>query len=195
MFFLLVSVIVWGGGLLAFIILLFWARPERWTFKSFCLWLATWVSWVCFPPLYVWVERRWRQASWKRCSNALLSPISLISLTYICLFVFNFINNPCRSRKRISNKVGIELPAYEVVDRFYGDKSFNGDYMDEVNIRFEPGRETERFYWWIKTNPPAHWSMSEDGSFYFNEISEDGTFFTMRIDPQKGTACIEYGAW
>ena len=195
MFFLLVSVIVWGGGLLAFIILLFWARPERWTFKSFCLWLATWVSWVCFPPLYVWVERRWRQASWKRCSNALLSPISLISLTYICLFVFNFINNPCRSRKRISNKVGIELPAYEVVDRFYGDKSFNGDYMDEVNIRFEPGRETERFYWWMKTNPPAHWSMSEDGSFYFNEISEDGTFFTMRIDPQKGTACIEYGAW
>ena len=195
MFFLLVSVIVWGGGLLAFIILLFWARPERWTFKSFCLWLATWVSWVCFPPLYVWVERRWRQASWKRCSNALLSPISLISLTYICLFVFNFINNPCRSRKRISNKVGIELPAYEVVDRFYGDKSFNGDYMDEVNIRFEPGRETERFYWWIKTNPPAHWSVSEDGSFYFNEISEDGTFFTMRIDPQKGTANIQYGAW
>ena len=195
MFFFLVSVIVWGGGLLAFIILLFWARPERWTFKSFCLWLATWVSWVCFPPLYVWVERRWRQASWKRCSNALLSPISLISLTYICLFVFNFINNPCRSRKRISNKVGIELPAYEVVDRFYGDKSFNGDYMDEVNIRFEPGRETERFYWWIKTNPPAHWSVSEDGSFYFNEISEDGTFFTMRIDPQKGTANIQYGAW
>ena len=195
MFFLLVSVIVWGGGLLAFIILLFRARPERWTFKSFCLWLATWVSWVCFPPLYVWVERRWRQASWKRCSNALLSPISLISLTYICLFVFNFINNPCRSRKRISNKVGIELPAYEVVDRFYGDKSFNGDYMDEVNIRFEPGRETERFYWWIKTNPPAHWSVSEDGSFYFNEISEDGTFFTMRIDPQKGTANIQYGAW
>ena len=195
MFFLLVSVIVWGGGLLAFIILLFWARPERWTFKSFCLWLATWVSWVCFPPLYVWVERRWRQASWKRCSNALLSPISLISLTYICLFVFNFINNPCRSRKRISNKVGIELPAYEVVDRFYGDKSFNGDYMDEVNIRFEPGRETERFYWWIKTNPPAHWSVSEDGSFYFNEISEDGTFFTMRIDPQKGTANRQYGAW
>ena len=48
MFFLLVSVIVWGGGLLAFIILLFWARPERWTFKSFCLWLATWVSWGCF---------------------------------------------------------------------------------------------------------------------------------------------------
>ena len=47
----------------------------------------------------------------------------------------------------------------------------------------------------MKTNPPAHWSMSEDGSFYFNEISEDGTFFTMRIDPQKGTACIEYGAW
>ena len=46
MFFLLVSVIVLGGGLLAFIILLFWARPERWTFKSFCLWLATWVSWV-----------------------------------------------------------------------------------------------------------------------------------------------------
>jgi hypothetical protein len=109
--------------------------------------------------------------------------------------VFNFINNPCRSRKRISNKVGIELPAYEVVDRFYGDKSFNGDYMDEVNIRFEPGRETERFYWWIKTNPPAHWSVSEDGSFYFNEISEDGTFFTMRIDPQKGTANIQYGAW
>ena len=186
-----------GGvvGLPAFIILLFRARPERWTFKSFCLWLATWVSWVCFPPLYVWVERRWRQASWKRCSNALLSPISLISLTYICLFVFNFINNPCRSRKRISNKVGIELPAYEVVDRFYGDKSFNGDYMDEANIRFEPGRETERFYWWIKTNPPAHWSVSEDGSFYFNEISEDGTFFTMRIDPQKGTANIQYGAW
>ena len=51
MFFLLVSVIVLGGGLLAFIILLFWARPERWTFKSFCLWLATWVSWGCCPPL------------------------------------------------------------------------------------------------------------------------------------------------
>ena len=47
----------------------------------------------------------------------------------------------------------------------------------------------------MKTNPPAHWSMSEDGSFYFNEISEDGTFFTMRIDHQKGTARIEYGAW
>ena len=195
MFFLLVSVIVLGGGLLAFIILLFWARPERWTFKSFCLWLATWVSWGCCPPLYVWIERKWRRASWRRCSYALLSPISLISLTYICLFVFNFVNNPCRSRKRISNKVGIELPAYEVVDRFYGDKSFNGDYMDEVNIRFEPGNETERFYQIIKTNPPAHWSVSEDGGFYFNEISEDGTFFTMRIDPQKGTARIEYGAW
>ena len=57
MFFLLVSVIVLGGGILAFIILLFWARPERWIFKSFCLWLATWVSWGCCPPLYVWIER------------------------------------------------------------------------------------------------------------------------------------------
>ena len=47
----------------------------------------------------------------------------------------------------------------------------------------------------MKTNPPAHWSVSEDGGFYFNEISEDGTFFTMRIDHQKGTARIEYGEW
>lgn len=95
----------------------------------------------------------------------------------------------------ISYKVGVGLPAYEVIDRTYGKKSFTLDYMDRIDIKFEPGRETERFYWWMKTNPPAHWSVSEDGGFYFNEISEDGTFFTMRIDPQKGTACIEYGAW
>ena len=177
MFFLLVSVIVWGGGLLAFIILLFWARPERWTFKSFCLWLATWVSWGCCPPLYVWIERKWRRASCRRCSYALLSPISLISLIYVCSFVSDIVNKPYGSRMEISYKVGVGLPAYEVIDRTYGKKSFTLDY------------------WWMKTNPPAHWSMSEDGSFYFNEISEDGTFFTMRIDPQKGTACIEYGAW
>ena len=44
-------------------------------------------------------------------------------------------------------------------------KSFTLDYIDRIDIKFEPGRETERFYWWMKTNPPAHWSMSEDGSF------------------------------
>ena len=89
----------------------------------------------------------------------------------------------------ISYKVGVGLPAYEVIDRTYGKKSFTLDYIDRIDIKFEPGRETERFYWWMKT------SVSEDGGFYFNEISEDGTFFTMRIDPQKGTARIEYGAW
>ena len=48
----------------------------------------------------------------------------------------------------------------------------------------------------MKTNPPAHWSVSEDGSLGFSEISEDdGTFCTMRIDPRQGTACIQYGAW
>lgn len=168
MFFLLVSVIVLGGGILAFIILLFWARPERWIFKSFCLWLATWVSWGCCPPLYVWIERKWRRASWKRCSYALLSPISLISLIYACSFVSDIVNKPYRSRMGISYKVGVGLPAYEVIDRTYGKKSFTLDYMDRIDIKFEPGRETERFYWWIKTNPPAHWSVSEDGSFYFN---------------------------
>ena len=86
MFFLLVSVIVWGGGLLAFIILLFWARPERWTFKSFCLWLATWVSWGCCPPLYVWIERKWRQASLRRVLFVLLSPVSFLFLVDACTF-------------------------------------------------------------------------------------------------------------
>ena len=134
-------------------------------------------------------------ASWKRCSYALLSPISLISLIYACSFVSDIVNKPYRSRMGISYKVGVGLPAYEVIDRTYGKKSFTLDYMDRIDIKFEPGRETERFYWWIKTNPPAHWSVSEDGSFYFNEISEDGTFFTMRIDPQKDTANIRYRAW
>jgi len=86
MFFLLVSVIVLGGGLLAFIILLFWARPERWTFKSFCLWLATWVSWVGCPPLYVWIERKWRQASLRRVLFVLLSPVSFLFLVDACTF-------------------------------------------------------------------------------------------------------------
>ena len=193
--FLFVCIVGGVVGLPAFIILLFWARPERWTFKSFCLWLATWVSWGCCPPLYVWIERRWQRASWKRCSYALLSPISLISLIYVCSFVSDIVNKPYGSRMEISYKVGVGLPAYEVIDRTYGKKSFTLDYMDRIDIKFEPGRETERFYWWMKTNPPAHWSVSEDGGFYFNEISEDGTFFTMRIDPQKGTARIEYGAW
>ena len=178
-----------------FMILAFKTRPERWTFKSFCLWLVSLVSWCCFPPLYVWIERKWRWASWRRCSYALLSPISLISLIYVCSFVSDIVNKPYGSRMEISYKVGVGLPAYEVIDRTYGKKSFTLDYIDRIDIKFEPGRETERFYWWMKTNPPAHWSMSEDGSFYFNEISEDGTFFTMRIDPQKGTARIEYGAW
>ena len=178
-----------------FMILAFKTRPERWTFKSFCLWLVSLVSWCCFPPLYVWIERKWRRAGWRRCSYALLSPISLISLIYVCSFVSDIVNKPYGSRMEISYKVGVGLPAYEVIDRTYGKKSFTLDYIDRIDIKFEPGRETERFYWWMKTNPPAHWSMSEDGSFYFNEISEDGTFFTMRIDPQKGTACIEYGAW
>ena len=178
-----------------FMILAFKTRPERWTFKSFCLWLVSLVSWCCFPPLYVWIERKWRRASWRRCSYALLSPISLISLIYVCSFVSDIVNKPYGSRMEISYKVGVGLPAYEVIDRTYGKKSFTLDYIDRIDIKFEPGRETERFYWWMKTNPPAHWSVSEDGGFYFNEISEDGTFFTMRIDSQKGTARIEYGAW
>ena len=178
-----------------FIILAFKTRPVRWTFKSFCLWLVSLVSWCCFPPLYVWIERKWRWASWRRCSYALLSPISLISLIYVCSFVSDIVNKPYGSRMEISYKVGVGLPAYEVIDRTYGKKSFTLDYIDRIDIKFEPGRETERFYWWMKTNPPAHWSVSEDGGFYFNEISEDGTSFTMRIDPQKGTARIEYGAW
>ena len=31
-----------------FIILAFKTRPVRWTFKSFCLWLVSLVSWCCF---------------------------------------------------------------------------------------------------------------------------------------------------
>lgn len=53
----------------------------------------------------------------------------------------------------ISYKVGVGLPAYEVIDRTYGKKSFTLDYIDRIDIKFEPGRETERFYWWMKTNP------------------------------------------
>ena len=93
-FFLLACVIVWGGGLLAFIILLFWARPERWTFKSFCLWLASLVSWCCFPPLYVWIERKWRQASLRRALFVLLSPVSFLFLVDACtLDPHRFIHN------------------------------------------------------------------------------------------------------
>ena len=152
-----------------FMILAFKTRPERWTFKSFCLWLVSLVSWCCFPPLYVWIERKWRRASWRRCSYALLSPISLISLIYVCSFVSDIVNKPYGSRMEISYKVGVGLPAYEVIDRTYGKKSFTLDYIDRIDIKFEPGRETERFYWWMKTNPPAHWSISEDGDFPFDE--------------------------
>lgn len=237
--FLLACGIVLGGGLLVFIVLIFKARPERWTFKSFCLWLASLVSWCCFPPLYVWMERKWRRASWKRCSYALLSPvsllflvvactfdphrfihnldiliidldsingvwagidallslISLIYLVYICSLVCKCVNKPYRSRMEISNKVGIELPAYEVTGRSYGNTGFNGGYTHEIDVRFDQGSETEKLYQRIRANPPAHWSVSEDGGFYFNEILEGDTFFTMRIDPQKDTANIRYGAW
>lgn len=55
------------------------------------------------------------------------------------------------------------MPAHEVIDRTYGKKSFTLDYMDRIDIKFESGREAERFYWWMKTNPPAHWSVLEDG--------------------------------
>ena len=193
MFFLLVSVIVWGGGLLAFIILLFWARPERWTFKSFCLWLVSLVSWCCFPPLYVWIERKWRQASLRRvlfvllspvsflflvdaCTfdphrfihslnsliidlnainrdwtgiNTLLSLISLIYLVYICSLVCKCVNKPFYNRRDLSSKVGIGA-AYKIVNSH----GRNGD--------------TE-FQQRMKTNPPAHWSISEDGDFPFDE--------------------------
>ena len=88
-------------------------------------------------------------------------------------------------RMEISYKVGVGLPAYEVIDRTYGKKSFTLDYMDRIDIKFEPGRETERFYWWIKTNPPAHWSVSEDGSFYLMRFQKMELSSTMRIDPQR----------
>ena len=61
-----------------FIILAFKTRPVRWTFKSFCLWLVSLVSWCCFPPLYVWIERKWRQASLRRALFVLLSPVSFL---------------------------------------------------------------------------------------------------------------------
>ena len=63
-----------------FMILAFKTRPERWTFKSFCLWLVSLVSWCCFPPLYVWIERKWRQASLRRVLFVLLSPVSINSI-------------------------------------------------------------------------------------------------------------------
>ena len=34
-----------------FIVLTFKARPERWTFKSFCLWLVSLVSWCWFSTI------------------------------------------------------------------------------------------------------------------------------------------------
>ena len=77
-----------------FIILTFKARPERWTFKSFCLWLASLVSWCCFPPLYVWIERKWRQASLRRALFVLLSPVSFLFLVDACtLDPHRFIHN------------------------------------------------------------------------------------------------------
>ncbi len=69
-----------------FMILAFKTRPERWTFKSFCLWLVSLVSWCCFPPLYVWIERKWRQASLRRVLFVLLSPVSFLFLVDACTF-------------------------------------------------------------------------------------------------------------
>ena len=77
-----------------FIILTFKARPERWTFKSFCLWLASLVSWCCFPLLYVWIERKWQQASLRRALFVLLSPVSFLFLVDACTFdPHRFIHN------------------------------------------------------------------------------------------------------
>lgn len=47
-------------------------------------------------------------------------PISLISLIYVCSFVSDIVNKPYGSRMEISYKVGVGLPAYEVIDRTYG---------------------------------------------------------------------------
>ena len=115
MFFLLVSVIVWGGGFTSTSFC--FGQGRVMDIYRLCLWLATWVSWGCCPPLYVWIERKWRRASWRRCSYALLSPISLISLIYVCSFVSDIVNKPYGSRMEISYKVGVGLPAYEVIDR------------------------------------------------------------------------------
>lgn len=127
---------------------------------------------------------------------AVISGLSFFCLICVCSFTSEIFDGPPYSnRGEISNKVGVGLPAYEVVCRSYGRKSFILNYRDHIDIKFEPGRETERFYWWMRVNPPAHWGVEEDGSLYFNGISEDGTFFNMRIDPKKGTAHIDYGAW
>jgi hypothetical protein len=169
-----------------FIVLTFKARPERWTFKSFCLWLVSLVSWCCFPPLYVWIERKWRQASLRRALFVLLSPvsflflvdactfdphrfiqnwptniigymlqfaglinrdwtgidtllslISLVYLVYICSLVCKCVNKPFYNRRDLSSKVGIGA-AYKIVNSH----GRNGD-MDEVDIRFDSGSETE----------------------------------------------------
>ena len=154
-----------------FIILAFKTRPVRWTFKSFCLWLVSLVSWCCFPPLYVWIERKWRQASLRRALFVLLSPVSFLFLVDACtLDPHRFIHNINRDWTGIDTLLSLISLIYLVyicslvckcVNKpFYNRRDLsskvgigaaykivnshgrNGD-TDEVDIRLDSGSETE----------------------------------------------------
>ena len=69
--------------------------------------------------------------------DTLLSLISLVYLIYICSLVCKCVNKPFHNRRDLSSKVGIGA-AYKIVNSH----GRNGD-TDEVDIRFDSGRETE----------------------------------------------------
>ena len=148
-----------------FIILAFKARPERWTFKSFCLWLASLVSWCCFPPLYVWIERKWQQASLRRALFVLLSPVSFLFLVDACTFDphrfihnldsliididLNAINRDWTGIDTLLSLISLVYLVYicslvcKCVNKpFYNRRDLSSN-TDEVDIRFDSGCETE----------------------------------------------------
>ena len=120
-----------------FMILAFKTRPERWTFKSFCLWLVSLVSWCCFPPLYVWIERKWRQASLRRALFVLLSPVSFLFLVDACTFDPHRFIHSLNSLIIDLNAINRDWTGIDV-----NSHGRNGD-TDEVDIRFDSGCETE----------------------------------------------------
>lgn len=111
-------------------------------------------------------------------------------------------------KERLQRITGVVFPDFTVVDYKRGERSFQGDYTDEVTIEFK-ATPSDEFYQTIDSlinMPNSDWSKKEQhysyGRIWGNglpapEGEDDEEDMTFNISFEKGSkqATLTYGAW
>lgn len=131
-----------------------------------------------------------------------------LGIILVCLLCGMIWSGQEWSPARIERITGVRVPEYEITNTVKGERGFNGDYEDQIDLEFKSVPSDELFMEIDKMIAAGNSEWRRDGKRYSfsvkwgngypappGEREEDDGMFSITITRGKRTGEIRCGAW